>query len=116
MPKVKFVRENVEIEVEEGENLRKAAMREGIELYPGVHKYLNCHGMSQCGECRVHIKKGMENTNKPGLLEYGRCRFAFFRIGHEDEVRLACQTVVNGDIEVYTQPEFNWCGEAAKKW
>jgi 2Fe-2S ferredoxin len=111
MPKIKFLREEREIEVKEGENLRQAALRAGIQLYPGIHKYLNCHGLAQCGECRVHIKKGMENTSKPGLLEWARSRFSFFRIGHEDEVRLACQTKVLGDIEVYTQPEFNWFGQ-----
>ena len=100
MPKVKFVRENKEIDVKEGTNLRQAALKEGVELYPGVYKYLNCHGLAQCGECRVYIKQGMENTSSPGVLEKARVRFSFFRIGHETEVRLACQTKVNGDIEV----------------
>ncbi len=114
MPKIKFIRENREVECKPGENLRQVALREGIDLYPGIHKYLNCHGFAQCGECRVYVKEGMEHTSKPGLLERLRCRFSFFRIGHEDEVRLACQTSVNGDIEVYTRPEFNWCGQAKK--
>ena len=114
MPKVKFIRENKEIEVEKGSNLRKTAMKAGIQLYPGPHKYLNCHGLAQCGECRVYIKNGMEQTNRPNILEKARVRFSFFRIGHEEEVRLACQTEVNGDIEVYTKPEFNWCGQRKK--
>ena len=37
MPKIKFIRENKEIEVEEGANLRKEAMKAGIQLYPGIH-------------------------------------------------------------------------------
>lgn len=115
MPKVKFLRENREVEVDDGANLRKAAMKAGIQLYPGIHRFLNCRGFSQCGECRVYVKKGMENTNRPGLIERARVGLSFFRIGHEDEVRLACQTKVNGDVEVYTQPEFNWFGERAKK-
>lgn len=114
MPKIKFIRENKEVEVEEGANLRQAALKAKIQLYPGIHRFLNCHGLAQCGECRVHIKKGMENTTKPGFLERARARFSFFRIGHEDEVRLACQTRVLGDVEVYTRPEFNWCGERKK--
>ena len=32
MPKIKFIREDREIEVEEGANLRKAAIKEGIQL------------------------------------------------------------------------------------
>lgn len=115
MAKITFVREDREIEVKKGANLRQAAMKAGIQLYPGIHKHLNCHGLAQCGECRVHVKKGMEEgTSKPGFLEWARCRFSFFRIGHEEEVRLACQTRVEGDIEVYTQPEFNWFGQAKK--
>ena len=110
MPKVRFVREDKEVECAQGANLRKVALEAGIQLYPGVHKYLNCHGFSQCGECRVYIKEGMENTNKPNLLEKARTAAGFFNIGHEDEVRLSCQTKVLGDIEVYTQPEFNWLG------
>lgn len=112
MPKIKFVREKREVECEAGENLRKVAIREGIELYPGIHKVLNCRGLAQCAECRVLIKKGMENTSKPSLMERARTAMGFFNIGHEDEMRLSCQTKVNGDIDVETQPEFNWVGTA----
>ena len=115
MPTIKFVRENQEIEVEEGANLRKEAIKAGIQLYPGIHKIANCHGFAQCGECRVYIKEGMENTSKPGFLEKMRLAVGYFTIDHEHEVRLACQTKVLGDISVYTQPEFNWAGTAFSK-
>jgi hypothetical protein len=36
---------------------------------------------------------------------------SWFKFGHEHEVRLACQTSVIGNVEVLTQPEFNWFGE-----
>ena len=32
-------------------------------------------------------------------------------IGHEDTMRLACMTQVNGDIEVESNPELNLFGE-----
>ena len=32
-------------------------------------------------------------------------------LGHENEIRLACQTKVNGDCEIETTPAFNWSGE-----
>lgn len=115
MPKITFIKEKREIEVPAGTNLRKAALAEGIQLYPGIHRILNCHGLAQCGECRVYIKKGMENTSPPTFMEKLRMAVSFFQIGHEDEVRLSCQTRVNGDIEVYTQPEFNWSGERKKR-
>lgn len=114
MPTIKFLKEKKSIEVEPGTNLRKAARREGVQLYWGPHKYLNCQGLGTCASCRVYIKKGMENTNRMGLLEYLRTMvgFMFFaRMGHENELRLACKTKVFGDIEVETQPESNLHGE-----
>lgn len=125
MPIVKFTKENKEIEVPEGANLRKEAIKAGINTHQGlngfgssINKYLNCHGLSQCGTCRVRITKGMENTSQMGMLE--KVRFyspipdplpcmAF--IGNEDTMRLACQTKVYGDIEVETGPELDLFGE-----
>jgi ferredoxin len=115
MPSVKFVNEKKTIEVPEGSNLRKEALKAGIELYPGVHQILNCHGIRLCASCRVMIKKGTENVSRPGLFEKFRMivgpLLQFARIGHEDELRLACATRVYGDIEVETQPGINWHGE-----
>ena len=115
MPKITFLRENVEIEVSPGTNLREAALAEGIELYPGIKKYLNCRGHSSCGDCRVYVKKGMEHTSPKTFMEKLRIAVSWFKLGHEQEVRLACQTEVNGDIEVWTRPEFNWFGERKKR-
>ena len=117
MPSVTFVKEKKTIEVPEGANLRKEARKAGIEVYPGIHKHFlaNCHGCGLCCSCRVQIKKGNENVSKPGLWERLHMMinpFGFFaRLGHEEELRLSCQTKVHGDIEVETQPEFNWHGE-----
>ena len=66
----------------------------------------------------MSIAKGMENTNKMGLWEKFKFRVPFpdplhclHYIGHEDTMRLACQTKVQGDIEVETGPEMNLFGE-----
>ena len=125
MPLVKFINENKEIEVPEGANLRKEAIKAGINVHQGVNgfgaglnKVLNCHGISQCGTCRVRIVKGMENTSPMGMFE--KVRFynplpdpipcmAF--IGNEDTMRLACQTLVHGDMEVEIGPPLNLFGE-----
>jgi ferredoxin len=115
MPSVKFVNEKKTIEVPEGANLRKEALKAGLELYPGVHQALNCHGLRMCASCRVIIKKGRENVSRPGLFE--RLRFLigpityFAKLGHEEDLRLACATRVLGDIEVETQPVVNWHGD-----
>ena len=133
MPVVKFVKEKKEIEVPEGANLRQEAIKAGINVHQGlngfgatVNKVINCKGLGQCGTCRVLITKGMENTNEMGRAERLRFRcpvptpltpggvdflpcLAF--IGHEDSMRLACKTTVQGDIEVETGPEVNLFGE-----
>jgi ferredoxin len=125
MPIVKFIKENKEIEVPHGANLRKEAIKAGINVHQGVNgmgasinRFLNCHGLGQCGTCRVKITKGMENTSPMGLME----KFRFYNplpdpfpclayIGNEETMRLACQTKVLGDLEVETGPELDLFGE-----
>ena len=62
MPIVKFIKENKEIEVSDGANLRKVALSAGVNLYQGINgfgaganKVLNCYGWGTCGTCRVNI-------------------------------------------------------------
>ncbi len=111
MPIVNFVNEKKQVEVPEGANLRREALKAGVELYPGIHKYLNCRGFSLCGACRVLITKGREHTNPMTLPERLRLALSFAYIGNEDKMRLACQTRVYGDIDVVTQPPLNLYGE-----
>ncbi len=125
MPVVKFVKENKEIEVPSGANLRTEAIKAGINVHQGVNgfgaginKIVNCHGWGMCGTCRVKITKGMENTNPMGAIENFRFHnplpdpfpsLAF--IGNEDTMRLACKVQVLGDIEVETGPTMDLFGE-----
>lgn len=133
MPVIKFVKEKIEIEVPRGANLRTEAIKAGVNVHQGVNgfgaglnKVINCHGFGQCGTCRVLITKGMEHTSPMGTIERLRFRcpvptpvtpggldplpcLAF--VGHEETMRLACQTKVNGDIEVETGPEIDLFGE-----
>ena len=111
MPKINFMKEKKVIECEEGANLRRVAMQNGVQLYPGIKSIFNCKGNSGCGECRVHVLNGMENLSPKTLREKTRIGVSWFKIGNEDKVRLACQCKVHGDVEIYSQPEFNWFGE-----
>ena len=111
MPKVKFIKEKQEIEVPEGANLRAEARKAGIQVYPGLNKYVNCMGMGTCGTCRVLVKKGIENLGPKTFIEKLTLLRMFSAIGHEEEMRLSCQCTVNGDVEVETQPSLNWSGE-----
>jgi ferredoxin len=125
MPIVKFTKENKEIEVRVGENLRKAALKAGVNLYQGINgvgasinKFANCHGFGMCGMCRVNITKGMDKASEKGTLESLRFKIPFpdplvnlAYIGNEETMRLACRTEVMGDLEVETGPEFNLFGD-----
>lgn len=108
MPTVKFVNEKKSIEVPEGANLRREAIRNGVELYSGPHRYVNCMGFGQCASCRVHVVKGEENVSKQGLFEKARLFLGpltfFARLNNEKRLRLACQTRVLGDCEIVTHP------------
>jgi ferredoxin len=111
MPKVFFVNEKQEVEVPAGGNLRQAARAAGIQVYAGIHKLLNCHGLGMCGTCRVLVKKGMENLSPKGRLERFKLATMMSAIGHEDEMRLSCQVQVNGDCSVVSRPPMNLSGE-----
>jgi len=111
MPKITFVNEKREIEVPAGANLREEARKAGIDVYNGLAKYVNCFGHGSCGTCRMLVKKGAENLGPKGMIE----KFTLFRmlsaIGHEEEMRLSCQSAVNGDVTVETRPDMNLSGD-----
>ena len=116
MPIIKFIKEKKEIEVPRGANLRKAALEAGVNLYQGINgfgasinKVFNCHGLGQCGMCRVLITSGMESFKFRVPLPDPMAALAY--VGHEQTMRLACYTEVNGDIEVETGPEIDLYGE-----
>jgi ferredoxin len=115
MPKVTIVNEKKEIEVPAGSNLRQELRKAEVQIYRGIDKYLNCRGLGACGTCKVYVKSGMENLSPKGLIEKMNLNFhpmtAFASIGHENEIRLSCQTTVNGDCSIEVRPEFNMSGE-----
>jgi ferredoxin len=111
MPKVVFVNEKREIEVPVGANLRDEARKAGVILYPGMTRYLNCLGHGTCGTCKVLVKKGGENLSPKGLMEKMTLMRSLAVVGNENELRLACQVKVLGDVSVETRPTFNWSGE-----
>src|SRR5262249_35841715 len=51
MPKVTFIsgKDKKEVEVAEGANLREEALKAGVSVYAGMHRYLNCRGLGLCG-------------------------------------------------------------------
>lgn len=115
MPTVTFSNLKKKILVPEGANLRKAAHKNGVPLHSGIHRYVNCMGNGLCGSCRVQIKSGSENLKRKRwwekLLAPLNPEWMFARIGHEEDLTLACQTRVMGDCEVEATPPLNLHGE-----
>ncbi len=88
--KVRFYPENREIEVEDGENLLRAAMAAEVRINA------SCGGDGTCGKCRVIIDKGQVEREPTSILT-------------EEEVGegyvLACRTLITSDLEVRIPPE-----------
>lgn len=95
---IKFLKEDREIVVADGANLRQKAIENGIDLYTLKGKLMNCGGYGQCGTCIVEIVEGMENLSPRTDAENRKLR------KKPDNYRLACQTLVNGSVSVNTKP------------
>jgi ferredoxin len=98
MTAIKFIKENKEIIVGNGDNLRQKAVQNQIDIYTFKGKLMNCGGYGQCGMCVVEIVEGMENLSP-------RTDFENRKLAKKPtNYRLACQTIVNGPICVNTKP------------
>ncbi len=99
MATIKFVDEDKEVIAADGTNLRFKAMENGVDLYTFSGKLMNCGGYGQCGTCIVEIISGMENLSPRTEAEERKLR------KKPETYRLACQTLVNGNVEVRTKPQ-----------
>ncbi|MGI0481306.1 2Fe-2S iron-sulfur cluster-binding protein [Geminocystis sp. CENA526] len=98
MPTITFVNENKEAVAADGANLREKALQNGVDIYKLRGKLMNCGGYGQCATCIVEIVSGLENLSPKTNFEEKKLR------RKPDNYRLACQTLVNGDIAVKTKP------------
>lgn len=98
MSSIKFVNEDREIIVAQGANLREKAIQNQIDIYTFKGKLINCGGYGQCGTCVVEVVEGMENLSP-------RTDFESRKLAKKpDSYRLACQTLVNGEVSIKTKP------------
>jgi ferredoxin len=98
MANINFVEEGKEVIAMDGANLRIKAVENGIDLYKFVGKLTNCGGYGQCGTCTVEIIEGIEHLSPRTDFENKKLK------RKPDNYRLACQTMVNGDVSVKTRP------------
>ena len=80
---------------ETGANLRQALLANGVDLYNGNARIINCMGIGSCGTCAVQIQGEVSGANwkdigRRSIPPHDRTR----------DLRLACQTKVLGDITV----------------
>ncbi|ESS03040.1 MAG: ferredoxin [uncultured archaeon A07HR67] len=93
MPTVYYQGE--EIECEEGAILRDVLNEAGLSVYNGKSAQLNCRGNGSCGTCAVQVDG---DVSEPATKETARLWFPPHHPSHD--IRLACQTRVEGDVEV----------------
>jgi ferredoxin len=98
MSSIKFVKEGKEIVIAQGANLREKAVQNQIDIYTFKGKMMNCGGYGQCGLCVVEIVEGIDNLSP-------RTDFENRKLAKKPaNYRLACQTLVNGEVSVKTKP------------
>ncbi len=118
MPVINFENEHRVINVLPGTNLRKAALKAGVQLYAPIHRVF--HVNLDLGPVGIHSStdvvelveaKGVNaRTEQEEMLVAGRFLKRKVLPGH----RLASQVVVNGDVTVRTMPKRELDMEATK--
>ncbi|NJM85483.1 MAG: (2Fe-2S)-binding protein [Leptolyngbyaceae cyanobacterium RM2_2_21] len=97
MANIKFIKEDKEIVVADGANLRYKALENDVDIYTFMGKMTNCGGYGQCGTCVVEIAEGLQNLSPRAAVEERKLK------KRPPNCRLACQTMVNGPVSVITQ-------------
>ena len=88
MPSVTFLPTYRKIAVDPGTTILAAAQKAGIQMN------VVCGGQGKCGKCVVYLKSGLVSFDRE---KYGR----YFTAGElENGACLACQTAVEGDVQV----------------
>lgn len=99
--KVKFLPQNVELEIKPGQTVMSVAHENGIVIRSA------CNGMPSCAECRIRIIDGEWNINPPSRKELSLIGTGYYI----DQRRLSCQVVCFGDIAVDTTEQIEKSAE-----
>ena len=90
MSRILYLPDHKEVETGTRETILQASLRSGI---PHTHA---CGGKARCSTCRVVIQEGLEHCSPRNIKEQ---RLAD-RLHFVPEIRLACQTTVNGEVKL----------------
>lgn len=91
--KVKFLPQNVEFDIEPGQNVLELAHKNNIPIHS------TCNGMPSCAECRVIVVEGDYNLIPPSKKEMSLIGTGYYIDGR----RLSCQMSCYGDVVVNVQ-------------
>ncbi|MFH1686934.1 MAG: 2Fe-2S iron-sulfur cluster-binding protein [bacterium] len=95
MPKVTFLPQNETVQAREGTILLDVALDNNIRIHH------NCGGNMACATCQVRIEQGFETL--PPMTEE-EDEMLLDAENRQSTSRLACQTIVNGDLVVRIPP------------
>jgi 2Fe-2S ferredoxin len=96
MPKVRFLKENVEVDVPEGTTILEAAR------LSGAPEGDRCGGVCACSTCHVYVTEGFDSTSEIEDEEFDILDKAF---DVRMTSRLGCQAKVTGPIAVEISDE-----------
>jgi ferredoxin, 2Fe-2S len=96
MPKVRFLKEGLEVEIAPGETILSAAKKIGAPQGD------RCGGVCACSTCHVYVVKGFEKLEDAEDEELDILEKAF---DPRSTSRLGCQTKVFHDLEVEISQE-----------
>jgi len=97
MPKLTFLPEGREIEVEQGITICDAALKNGIEIEHA------CEKSAACTTCHVIITKGFDSLEEASEIEEDLLDKAW---GLEPESRLSCQALVADEDLIIEIPKY----------
>jgi ferredoxin len=96
MPKVRFIKENLEVDVPAGTTILEAARR------AGAPEGDRCGGVCACSTCHVYVTEGLENTSEIADEEFDILDKAF---DVRMTSRLGCQARIQGPIAIEISDE-----------
>ena len=91
MPMVRFVKEQLEVEVEDGATILEAARK------AGAPEGDRCGAVCACSTCHVYVVEGFDSTSEIEDEEFDILDKAF---DVQEHSRLGCQARIHGDITV----------------
>ena len=90
MPILFYTDDNCDFEFSEAQNILSISQENKVD-----HLHV-CGGLGKCSTCRVQILEGLENCSERSLTEQNIAD----RLDFPDDVRLACQTIISGDVKI----------------